>query len=138
MAVQTALSDTTPGAVQTDVKFGFIRKIYINAAIGSTGAVTVTAAATTGGITLTRTSAGLYAVAGLPTAHAVRKLASGGSIVNNDGSADVAGGRVVTWSDISLSAGTANILVTAGDDGSNEDSASGTTLEAFLELSCGT
>lgn len=138
MAVTDVLSDTAHSNVQTDAKFGRIRKIYINAAIGTTGAVTVTAAATSGGVTLTRTSAGLYAVANLPTRGAIRKLASGGSIVNNDGSADVAGGRVVTWSDINLAAGTANILVTAGDDGSNEDSASGTTLEAFLELACGT
>ena len=137
MAVTTVLSDTRPGGQQLDVKFGLIRKICFNAAIGSTGAITVTAAGTSGGIAATRTSAGLYALTNLPTGGALRVLASGGSIINNDGSADVAGGRIVTWSDISLTLGTANVLVTAGDDGSNEDSASGTVLSAFLELSCG-
>lgn len=138
MAAKNAIGDTVHSAVQTDQKFGNIRKVYINAAIGSSGAVTVTRAATSGEITLTLTSTGLYAVANLPTLGAVRKLQSGGSIVNNDGSPDVAGGRIVTWSDINLSAGTANIIVTAGDDGDVSDPASGTTLEAFLELACGT
>jgi len=138
MAGTTVLGDTTPGAVQTDVKFGFIRKIYLNAAIGATGAITVTAAGTSGLTTATRTSAGLYALAGLPTVGGIRVLLSGGSIINNDSSPDVAGGRIVTWSDISLSAGTANLIVTAGDDGDVSDSADGTTLQAFLEIQCGT
>lgn len=138
MSASDVLSDSVHSAVQTGAKHGRVRKLYINAAIGGTGAPTVTRAATDGETTLTRTSAGLYAVANLPTKGAIRVLLSGGSIINNDGSADVAGGRIVTWSDINLSAGTANILVTAGDDGSNEDSASGTTLQAFLELACGT
>lgn len=138
MAAPTVLGDTCPGNVQTDVKFGFIRRIYFNAAIGTTGAITVTAAATSGGIAATRTSAGLYALTGLPTNGGIRVLNSGGSIINNDSSPDVAGGRIVTWSDISLSAGTANVIVTAGDDGDVSDSASGTTLQAFLEIQCGT
>jgi hypothetical protein len=137
MAGTTVLGDTFPGAGQTDVKFGRIRKVYFNAAIGATGAITVTAAATSGQIAATRTSAGLYALTGLPSVGAIRVLASGGSIINNDSTPDVAGGRIVTWSDISLSAGTANVIVTAGDDGDVSDSADGTTLSAFLELQCG-
>jgi hypothetical protein len=138
MATTTVLSDTCPGNVQTDVKFGFIRRVYFNAAIGATGAITVTAAATSGGITATRTSAGLYALANLPITGGIRVLASGGSIINNDSSPDVAGGRIVTWSDISLALGTANVIVTAGDDGDVSDSADGTTLSAFLDIQCGT
>jgi hypothetical protein len=138
MAVQTALSDTTPHNVQTDVKFGRIRKVYINAAIGATGAITVTAAGTSGQIAVTRTSTGLYAVTGLPTGGALRVLLSGGSIINDDGSPTAGDARVVTWNTISLSAGTANINTTAGDDGDVADPTSGTTLQAFLELQCGT
>src|SRR3972149_3056194 len=96
MAVTTVLSDTRPGGQHLDVKFGLIRKGYFNAAIGATGAITVTAAATTGGIAAARTSAGLYALTNLPTGGALRVLASGGSIINNDSSPDVAGGRAGT------------------------------------------
>ena len=137
MAVQTVFSDTLPNGWQTDVKFGKIRRVYFNATIGATGAITVTASLTSGSIAATRTSAGLYALTGLPTGGALAVLLAHGAIINNDGSADVAGGRVVTWSDISLTLGTANILVTAGDDGSNEDSADGTRLQAILDLKCG-
>lgn len=138
MATTTVLSDTTPGNVQTDVKFGLIRKVYFNAAIGAAGAITVTRAGTSGGTTAALTSTGLYALANLPSTGGLRVLLSGGTIINNDGTPDVAGGRVVTWSDINLAAGTANVLVTAGDDGDVSDPADGTTLSAFLEISCGT
>lgn len=137
MAAPTVLSDTRPGGHQIDVKFGLVRRIYFNAAIGTTGAITVTAATTSGAIAATRTSAGIYALTGLPTVGGLAVLQSGGSIINNDSSPDVAGGRIVTWSDISLSAGTANVIVTAGDDGDVSDSASGTTLQAFLDIKCG-
>jgi hypothetical protein len=138
MATTTVLSDTTPGNVQTDVKFGFIRKVYFNAAIGATGAITVTAAGTSGGITATRTSTGLYALANLPITGGLRVLASGGSIINDDGTPTAGDARIVTWSDLSLSAGTANLITTAGDDGDVADPTSGTTLSGFLEIQCGT
>lgn len=138
MAATTVLSDTCPGNLQTDVKFGFIRRIYFNAAIGTTGAITVTAAATSGGTTATRTSTGLYALASLPTVGGIRVLLSGGSIINDDGSPTVGDARIVTWSNISLSAGTANVITTAGDDGDVSDPTSGTTLQAWMDVQCGT
>ncbi len=135
MAGTTALGDTTPGAVQTDVKFGFIRRVYFQAAIGATGAITVTAAGTSGSTTATRTSTGFYALVGMPTVGATRVLACGGSIINDDTS-PTAGD--VTFGPISLSAGTASILTTAGDDGDVADPTSGTTLLGWLDLQCGT
>lgn len=137
MAVQTVLGDTTPNTYQLDVKFGRIRKIYFQAAIGTTGAITVTAAGTTGGIAATRTSTGLYALTALPTGGALRVLAAGGSIINDDTSPTAGDARIVTFGPISLSAGTASILTTAGDDGDVADPTSGTTLLAWLELQCG-
>jgi hypothetical protein len=138
MAGTTVLGDTAPGDVQTDVKFGFIRRIYFNAAIGATGAITVTAADTSGGTTATRTSAGLYALVGMPTVGGKSVLCCGGSIINDDTSPTAADGRNVSWGPISLSAGTASILVTAGDDGTIEDPTSGTTLTAWMDIKCGT
>ena len=77
MAVTTVLGDTRPDGLQLDVKFGMVRKIYFNAAIGATGAITVTAAATSGGTTAGRTSAGLYALASLPSEGARTGVADG-------------------------------------------------------------
>lgn len=136
MAVRTALTDSTPGAVQTSVKLGFIRKLYFQAAIGATGAITVTAAASD--FTATRTSTGLYACTDLPTGGALRVLAAGGTIINDDGTPTAADARHVSFSNIDLAAGTANILTTAADDGDVADPTSGTTLLAWLELQCGT
>lgn len=133
-----ALSDTAHSAVQTDQKFGYIRKIYFQAAIGATGAITVTAARCSGGWTATLTSTGLYAATNMPTKGAKFVLAAGGSIINNDGSPTVDDARVVTFSNIDLSAGTCNIITTAGDDGDLAIPTSGTTLLAWLELACGT
>ena len=137
MAAPTALSDTTPGAVQTGVKHGFIRRIYFAADIAAAGAITVDTDVSDG-ITATLTSTGLYALANLPTVGAKRYLALGGCIVNNDGSPTVTDVRTVTWSDIDLAAGTANLLTTAGDDGDVADPTSGTVLTAWLDLSVGT
>lgn len=138
MAAKDALNDTIHSAVQTDQKFGYIRRVYITAAIGATGAITVTAAGTSDGITVTRTSTGLYAVANLPTLTAKRVLAASGAIVNDDTSPTADDARTVSWGPISLSAGTASILTTATDDGDVADPTSGTTLQAWLDLSIGT
>lgn len=137
MATPTALSDTAPGTLQTGVKHGFIRKIYFEATIGASGAITVVAAGSDG-IRAEQTSTGLYALTNLPTAGARRVLARGGSIDNDDASPTVADARVVTWQGIDLAAGTANLLTTAADDGDVADPTDGTTLTAWLELSCGT
>lgn len=137
MPAPTALSDTTPGTTQTGVKHGFIRKVYFTATIGATGAITVVAAGSDG-ISATRSSTGLYALTNLPTVGAKRVLAAGGTIINDDTSPTAADARIVTWGPISLSAGTASLLTTAGDDGDVSDPTSGTTLLAWLELSCGT
>lgn len=138
MAASNVLSDTVHSAVQTDQKFGFVRRIYFQAAIGATGAITVTAARCSGGWTATRTSTGLYAATSMPTLGAKYVIAAGGCILNDDGSPTAADARVVSFSDISLSAGTCNILTTAGDDGDVADPTSGTTLLAWLDLACGT
>lgn len=138
MAATEVLSDTVHSAVQTDQKFGSVRRVYINAAIGATGAITVTAAGTSGQIEVARTSTGLYAVTNLPTRGALRILASGGSIINDDGTPTAGDARIVTWAAPSLSAGTASILTTAGDDGDVADPTDGTTLQAWLDLQCGT
>jgi hypothetical protein len=125
-----------PGRTQTSQKFGYIRKLYFQAAIGTTGAITVTAAASD--FTATRTSTGLYPATGIPSGGAIRVLGAGGSIINDDGTPAAGDARVVTFSNIDLAAGTANILTTAGDDGDVADPSSGTTLLAWLELQCGT
>jgi hypothetical protein len=142
MAASQVLGDSAHSNVQTHVKYGRIRKIYINAAIGATGAITVTAADTDdgekGAIAVSRTSTGLYAVTNLPTSGGKSVLASGGSIINDDTTPTAADARIVTWGPISLSAGTASILTTAGDDGDVSDPTSGTTLQAWLEIKCGT
>lgn len=138
MAATTVLGDSTPNAVQTGVKHGFIRKIYFCGTIGATGAITKVAAGTDGETTVTRSSAGLYALAGMPTGGGKRVLAAGGCIINNDTSPTVTEARTVTWGPIDLSAGTASILTTADDDGDVADPTDGTTLLAWLEISCGT
>lgn len=137
MAAPTALSDTAPNTTQLGVKHGFVRRIYFQAAIGATGAITVTAAASDG-ISATRTSTGLYALTNLPTVGAKRVLAAGGSIINDDTSPTPSDARTVTWGPIDLAAGTASLLTTADDDGDVADPTSGTTLLAWLEISCGT
>lgn len=138
MAAGQALGDTVHSAVQTAQKHGYIRKVYINATIGATGAVTLVADGTDPGIAIALTSEGLYSVTGLPTATAKRVLASGGTIVNNDTSPTAADGRHVSWGPVSLSAGTGSIIVVACDDGDIAHPTSGTTLSAWLELSIGT
>src|SRR5262245_1722367 len=137
MAAPTVLTDTTPGAVQTGVKHGYIRKVYFNAAIGGTGAITVTAAGTDF-MAATRTSTGLYAVTNIPSVGAKRVLACGGSIINDDGTPTAGDARIVTWAAFDLAAGTASLLTTAGDDGDVADPTSGTTLTAWIEFACGT
>lgn len=134
----TALSDTARDLEQNDVKFGFIRRIHFNATIGATGAITVVADGTSGGITASRTSTGLYPLANLPTGQAKRVLACGGSIINDDTTPTPGDARTVTWGPIDLAAGTASLLTTANDDGDIADPTSGTTLTAWMEVSCGT
>lgn len=138
MAAGQALGDSVHSAVQTAQQYGFIRKVYINATIGATGAVTLVSAGTDPGIAIALTSEGLYSVTGLPTATAKRVLACGGSIINNDTSPTVDSGRHVSWGPFSLSAGTGSIIVVACDDGDVSHPTSGTTLSAWFELSCGT
>lgn len=142
MAASEVLGDSAHSNVQTHIKYGRIRKIYINATIGTTGAIAKVAADTDDGnagvITLSRTSTGLYAVAGLPTKGGKSVLATGGSIINDDTSPTAGDARIVTFGPIDLSAGTASILTTAGDDGDVADPTSGTTLQAWLEIKCGT
>lgn len=138
MPATTVLGDSTPNAVQTGVKHGFIRKIYFCGTIGATGAITLVAAGTDGAPSVSRSSTGLYALTNLPTGGGKRVLASGGSIINNDTSPTVDDARVVTWGPIDLGAGTASLLTTATDDGDVADPTSGTTLLAWLEISCGT
>lgn len=137
MAAPTALSDTAPNTTQLGVKHGFVRRIYFQAAIGATGAITVTAARTDG-ISATRTSTGLYALTNLPTVGSKYVLSGGGTIINDDTSPTAADARTVTWGPIDLAAGTASLLTTADDDGDVADPTSGTTLLAWLEISCGT
>jgi len=137
MAAPTALSDTTPGAVQTGVKHGFIRRIYFTAAIGATGAITVTAAGSDG-ISATRTSAGLYALTNLPTVGAKRVLAAGGTLVLPSTTVTAADASTVNFGPFDLAAGTASILTRAGDDGDVADPTDGSTLLAWIDISCGT
>lgn len=138
MPATTVLGDSTPNAVQTGVKHGFIRKLYFAATIGATGAITLVAAGTDGSPSVSRTSTGLYELTNMPTGGGKRVLAAGGCIINNDTSPTAADARIVTWGPIDLGAGTASILTTAGDDGDVADPTSGTTLLAWLEISCGT
>lgn len=138
MAATTVLGDSTPNAVQTGVKHGFIRKIYFTATIGAAGAVTKVAAGTDGETTVELTSTGLYSLTGMPTGGGKRVLAAGGNIINNDTSPTAGDARIVTWGPIDLSLGTASILTTAGDDGAVADPTDGVTLLAWLEISCGT
>jgi hypothetical protein len=137
MAAPTALSDTAPNTTQLGVKHGFIRRIYFQAAIGATGAITVTAAASDG-ISATRTSTGLYALTNLPTGGAKRVLAAGGTFILPSTTVTAADASVVNWGPIDLSAGTASLLTRAGDDGDVADPTSGSTLLGWLEISCGT
>lgn len=138
MAGTTVLGDTAHSTVQTDVKFGFIRKIYFQAAIGTTGAITVTAAGTSGGLAATRTSAGLYALTGLPTVGGVRVLSAGGTFLLPSTAPTAADASTVNFGPIDLAAGTASIITRAGDDGDVADPTSGSTLLAWLEIQCGT
>lgn len=137
MAAPTALTDTAPGTLQTGVKHGFIRKIYFQAAIGATGAITVTAAATDG-ISATRTSAGLYALTNLPSVGAKRILAAGGTLILPSTAPTAADASTVNFGPADLAAGTISIITRAGDDGDVADPTDGSTLLAWLELSCGT
>lgn len=137
MAAPTALSDTTPGALQTGVKHGFIRKIYFQAAIGNTGAITVDATASDG-ISATRTSAGLYPLTNLPTVGAKRVLAAGGTLVLPSTAPTAADASIVNFGPFDLAAGTTSIITRAGDDGDVADPTSGSTLLAWIEISCGT
>lgn len=137
MAAPTALSDTAPNTTQLGVKHGFVRRIYFQAAIGATGAITVTAAASDG-ISATRTSTGLYALTNLPTVGAKRVLAAGGNFILPSTTVTAADASVVNWGPIDLSAGTASLLTRAGDDGDVADPTSGSTLLAWLDISCGT
>jgi hypothetical protein len=137
MAAPTALSDTTPNAIQTGVKHGFIRRIYFTATIGATGAITVVAAGSDG-ISATRSSTGLYALTNLPTVGGRRVLSAGGTFLLPSTTVTAADASVVNWGPISLSAGTASILTRAGDDGDVADPTNGSTLLGWLEIECGT
>lgn len=137
MAAPTALSDTTPGAVQTGVKHGFIRRIHFQAAIGATGAITVTDAASDG-ISATRSSTGLYALTNLPTVGAKRILAAGGTFLLPSTAPTAADASTVNFGPADLAAGTISIITRAGDDGDVADPTDGSTLLAWIDISCGT
>jgi hypothetical protein len=128
--------DTHASGLQLPIKFGMVCPLYWAVAIGATGAPTLDAANSSPGVTIARTSAGLYAITFAKGA--IAKVFSGGSIQNDDVSPTAADGRIVSDCVFDLAAGTGNILVTAGDDGDVADPTDGARLYYKLELRCGT
>ena len=138
MAGTTVLGDTAPNTIQEDVKFGFIRRIRFVAAIGATGAITVTAAGTSGGITATRSSTGVYALAAMPTVGGKRVIGCGGSFLLPSTAPTAGDASTVNFGPTDLAAGTSSIITRAGDDGDVADPTSGSTLIAWMDILCGT
>jgi hypothetical protein len=132
----TILGDTGPGQLQLPLKFGLVVPLYWKVTIGATGAPTLVSADSSPDVTITRTSAGLYAIT-FPSGGR-SKVFSGGSIENDDTSPTAADARIVSDAVINVTAGTGNILTTAGDDGDVADPTSGTTLFYKLEIRVGT
>lgn len=138
MAATTVLGDSAPNTGQAGVKHGFIRRLYFTFTIGATGAITLVAAGTDGAPSVSRSSTGLYALTNLPTGGGKRVLAAGGSFILPSTTVTAADASTVNWGPISLSAGTASLLTRAGDDGDVADPTNGSTLVAWLDISCGT
>jgi len=131
----TILGDTMVDGYMTPVRFGKIVPLYWKATIGATGACTLVAADSSPDVRISRTSTGLYAIT-FPK-DGLSAVFMGGNIENDDTSPTAGDARIVTGAVISPTAGTGNILTTAGDDGDVADPTSGTTLYFKLEIRVG-
>lgn len=131
------LSDTAHGLVQTPVQFGMVVPVYWTVAIGATGAPTLDAANSSKGVTISRTSTGLYAVTFPLRGKGI--VFMGGSIQNDDTTPTANDGRVATGAGtFNLSAGTGNIITTTENGGTVADPTSGAILYFKLEVRVGT
>lgn len=131
------LSDTAHGLVQTPVQFGMIVPFYWKATIGASGAPTLVAADSSKGATISRTSAGLYALGFGVRGKSIVSMC--GNVQNDDTTPTAHDGRNVSGAGpFDLSAGTGNILTTADDDGTAQDPPNGGTLYFKLEVRVGT
>jgi hypothetical protein len=125
------LSGTMPAAFQTPATFRQIAVLYFTVDIGATGAPTLDEAASSLDVTITRDAAGDYDIT-FPTGG--RFVAWAGGSIDPDDDGPAGDGSIPALLDPDLDAGTAKIIVRAGDDGLATDPADGSVLRFKMEI----
>lgn len=126
------LSGTMPAAFQTPATFRQIAVLYFTVDIGATGAPTLDEAASSLDVAITRDATGDYDIT-FPTGGRFVAWA-GGSVDPEDDGPSTSAGFIPSLLDPDLDAGTAKIIVRAGDDGSVIDPADGSVLRFKMEI----
>ena len=125
-----ALNNSAPNMLQTGVKFGRIRRFYLSATF-ATGVASVVAAGTDDGVSIAKDATGDYDVT-FPKG--VRFLGAWASLDPGSDTPSDAAQAIAQPRSFDATAGTGKIIVSAKDDGDQEDPGDTVTLYLFFDI----